>query len=454
MFLMLFLLMTPAAFAQDRAEARDIFRQLIEIDTTHSTGNTTAAAEAMAARLRAAGIPDADMQILGPTPNRGNLVVRYHGSKGGAKPLLLLAHLDVVEARREDWSTDPFRFLERDGFFYGRGTGDDKGMAAIWIANLLRFHKERYRPSRDLIVALTADEESGGDHNGVEWLIKNRRDLIDAALCLNEGGFGQLKNGKRLLNQVQVSEKAALNLTLEIRNKGGHSSIPVRDNAIYRLARALQRLEEYEFPVELNDVTRAYFGRMASIETGSRAADMKALARPEGSPEAARRLSAIPYYNALMRTTCVATRLDGGHADNALPQLARAVVNCRILPGVQPAAVIAVLEKVLRDPQIAIAQRADPKLSRPSPLDPVLLAAVERATSRIWPGVPVVPVMLTGGTDGRDLRNAGIPTYGVSGVFEDPDDVRWHGRDERVRVESFFEAQEFLSQLVKELAGR
>ncbi len=453
MFLLL-LLIVPAALAQDRAQARDIFRQLIEIDTTHSTGNTTAAAEAMAARLRAAGIPDGDMRILGPVPNRGNLVVRYRGASGGAKPLLLLAHLDVVEARREDWSTDPFRFLERDGFFYGRGTGDDKGMAAIWIANLLRFHKEGYRPTRDLIVALTADEESGGDHNGVEWLIKNHRDLIEAELCLNEGGFGQLKNGKRLLNQVQVSEKAALNLTLEIRNKGGHSSIPVRDNAIYRLARALQRLEEYEFSVELNDVTRAYFGRMAALEAGSTAIDMKAVARPEGNPEAARRLSAIPYYNALMRTTCVVTRLDGGHADNALPQLARAVVNCRILPGVQPAAVIAVLEKTLRDPQIAITQRADPKLSRPSPLDPTLLAAVERATTRIWPGVPVVPVMLTGGTDGRDLRNAGIPTYGVSGVFEDPDDVRWHGRDERVRVESFFEAQEFLYHLVKELAGR
>ena len=452
--LLLLLLIVPAAFAQDRAEARDIFRQLIEIDTTHSTGNTTTAAEAMAARLRAAGIPEADMQIVGPTPNRGNLVVRYHGSTGGAKPLLLLAHLDVVEARREDWSTDPFRFLERDGFFYGRGTGDDKGMAAIWMANLIRFRKEGYRPSRDLIVALTADEESGGDHNGVEWLIKNRRELIDAALCLNEGGFGQLKNGKRLLNQVQVSEKAAISLTLEIRNKGGHSSIPVRDNAIYRLARALQRLEEYEFPVELNDVTRSYFARMASIETGTAAADMQALARPESSPEAARRLSAIPYYNALMRTTCVATRLDGGHADNALPQLARAVVNCRMLPGVQPSAVIALLEKVLRDPQIAITPRSDPKLSRPSPLDSSLLAAVERATSRIWPGVPVVPVMLTGGTDGRDLRNAGIPTYGVSGVFEDTDDVRWHGRDERVRVESFFEAQEFLYQLVKELAGR
>ena len=322
-------------------------------------------------------------------------------------------------------------------------------MAAIWIANLIQFKKEGYRPAGGLIVALTADEESGGSHNGVEWLLKNHRDLVDAELCLNEGGFGQLKNGKRLLNQVQVSEKATLNLDLEIRNKGGHSSIPVRDNAIYRLARALQRVEEFEFPVELNEVTRAYFARMASIEAGETAADLKAVARSNPDPQAARRLSAIPYYNALMRTTCVATRLDGGHADNALPQLARAVVNCRLLPGVAPARVIAAIEKVLRDKDVSIVMRNQPKLSRPSPIDANLMSAVERVTSSLWPGVSVVPVMLTGGTDGRDLRNAGIPTYGVSGIFEDPDDVRWHGRDERVRVSAFFEAQEFLYRLVK-----
>jgi acetylornithine deacetylase/succinyl-diaminopimelate desuccinylase-like protein len=448
--LLLFLITAPVA---DRNLARDIFRELIELDTTHSTGDTTKAAEAMAARLRAGGFAPEEMEVVGPA-TRGNLVVRFRGTDPSRKPLLLLAHLDVVEARREDWSVDPFRFLEREGYYYGRGTGDDKGMAAIWVANLLRYKREGYRPARDLIVALTADEETGDvKQNGVEWLLKNRRDLIDAELCLNEGGGGQLKNGKRLLNQVQVAEKANMNVQLEVRNKGGHSSMPLRENAIYRLTKALERLEEYEFPVQLNAVTRAFFERMASLETGQTASDMKALVRPQPDLEAARRLAASPYYNAQMRTTCVATRLDAGHADNALPQIARAVVNCRLLPGVTLAEILSNLERIVADKQIAITVRSAPKLSSPSAMEPKLFQTIERLTAKFWPGVPAVPVQSTGGSDARDLRSAGIPTYGVSGIFEDMDDIRWHGRDERIGVEAFHEGQEFLYELVKELGG-
>jgi acetylornithine deacetylase/succinyl-diaminopimelate desuccinylase-like protein len=446
-----FLAILSPIFAQSQP-ARDILRELIEIDTTHSTGDTTRAAEAMAARLRSAGFAAADIAVLGPHPARGNLVARYRGG-GSRRPLLLLAHLDVVEARREDWSVDPFKFLERDGYFYGRGTGDDKSMAAIWIANLIRFKQENYRPDRDLILALTADEESGGEHNGVEWLVKNHRDLIDAEYCLNEGGNGQLKSGQRVLNQVQVAEKATFNVAFEVRNKGGLSSMPPRENAIYRLGRALARLEEFEFPVKLNEVTREYFERMARIETGPTARDMKAIASRTPDPEAARRLAASPFYNAQMRTTCVATRLEGGHADNALPQTARVLVNCRLLPGESPEEALQTLKGVVRDDQVSVTARNQPKLSRPSPLQPALLRAVERTTEALWPGVPVVPTMSTGGTDGRDLRNARIPTYGVSGLFEDVDDIRWHGRDERVAAKSFFEAQEFLYRLVKDLSS-
>jgi acetylornithine deacetylase/succinyl-diaminopimelate desuccinylase-like protein len=304
-----------------------------------------------------------------------------------------------------------------------------------------------------LIVALTADEESGGTHNGVEWLLKTHRNLIDSEFCLNEGGVGYSKDGRRIVNQVQVSEKATLNLLLDMRNPGGHSSMPRRDNAIYVLARAIGRIEEFEFPVTINEVTRQYFARMAQTETGQTAKDMTAVAQAKPDPAAARRLAAQPYYNALMRTTCIATRLEGGHADNALPQLARVVVNCRLLPGEDPAAVEATLKKVIREPEIEIRRRAAPKLSKPSALDAGILGPVEKVTRAIWPGAIVVPVMMTGGTDGRDLRNAGIPTYGVSGVFYEMDGVRWHGRDERIGVKEFADAEEFLYRVVKEYAG-
>ena len=307
--------------------AREIFKELIEINTTHSSGSTTRAAEAMGARIRAAGFPEADVQVLGPRPNKGNLVARLRGT-GARKPILLLAHLDVVEARREDWSVDPFQFLERDGYFYGRGSADNKAGAALLVANLIRLKREGFLPNRDLILALTADEEGGGEANGVQWLLENHRDLIEAEYCLNsDGGSGEIRNGKRLVNELQLSEKVYLSFRLEVKNKGGHSSLPTRDNAIYRLSEALARLAKFGFPVRLTEATRGFFGKMAELESPPVASDMKKmLSTDPPDPAAVSRLAESPLYNSLMRTTCVATRFEAGHADNALPQLARAVV--------------------------------------------------------------------------------------------------------------------------------
>jgi acetylornithine deacetylase/succinyl-diaminopimelate desuccinylase-like protein len=429
--------------------ARDIFEELIEINTTDSIGDNTKAAEAMAARLRAAGFPAEDVKVLSPAPRKGNLVARLRGT-GGQKPILLLAHLDVVEARREDWSMDPFTFNEKDGCFYGRGTSDDKAMAAIFVANLIRYRQEGWKPNRDIILALTADEE-GGDHNGVDWLLQNHRALIDAEFAINEGGGGHLKNGRPLLNEIQASEKVYLDFTLEVTNPGGHSSLPVKENAIYRLAQGLARLAQFQFPVSLNEVTRAFFSKSAAFEKGQTAADMKAVSAATPDPQAAARLSeALPIYNSMLRTTCVATMLSGGHAPNALPQMARANVNCRMLPGDDPAAVWKTLASVLADEKIAIAPVGQPRPSAPSPLRPEIVGPIEKLTNEMWPGVPVVPSMSTGATDGLYLRNAGIPTYGVSGLFEDVDDVRAHGRDERIGVKEFHDGREFLYKLVKE----
>src|SRR5262245_32426527 len=338
--------------SEDDRLARDIYRELIEINTTDSIGNTTKAAEAMAARLKEAGFPATDIQVLGPNPRKGNLVARYPGAVR-RKPLLRLAHLDVVEARRQDWSVDPFKFLERDGFFWGRGATDDKAMAAAWIATLIRYRQERYVPDRDLIVALTADEE-GGDYNGVQWLLANHRELIDAEYALNEGGESQIKDGKYVLNAVQSSEKVYQSFRLEVRNPGGHSSRPVSENAIYRLAQGLTRLSKYEFPIKLNEVTTEYYRRLAMLSTGQAAADMNAVAKANPSRAAALRLAKSPYDNAMLRTTCVATQLEAGHAENALPQTARAVVNCRILPGESPMEVRATLIRILDDPKISV----------------------------------------------------------------------------------------------------
>jgi acetylornithine deacetylase/succinyl-diaminopimelate desuccinylase-like protein len=435
-----------------RPLARDIFAQLIAINTTHSSGSTTVAAEAMAARLRAAGFPASDVQVLGPDSAHGNLVARYRG-RGTRPPLLLLAHLDVVEAHRTDWSVDPFTFLERDGYFYGRGTSDDKAMAAIWITNFILLREQGFVPDRDIIVALTADEE-GGDANGVDWLLRTHRDLIDAAYALNEGGGGELKDGKRLLNEIQTSEKVYLSFTLEVRNSGGHSSLPRPDNAIYRLAAGLTRLAAYQFPVRLTETTRAFFQRMAGIAGCAEGAAMRTVAAGDTpDPGAVAELEVDPNYNALMRTTCVATMLAAGHAENALPQTARATVNCRLLPGDVPDSVQATLLRVLADSGISVSPIAPAKPSPASPLLPDVLGAVERVTQAMWPGVPVVPTMVTGATDGLYLRNAGIPTYGVSGLFEEIGDIRAHGRDERMGVEAFYEGREFLERLVKALSS-
>lgn len=433
--------------------ARAIFKELIEINTTDTpAGNVTTAADAMAARLRAAGFPD--VQVLGPDPRKGNLVARLKGT-GTKRPILLLAHLDVVDARREDWSTDPFRFLETDGFFYGRGTSDDKAMASQFVANLIRLTQEGFRPERDLILALTADEE-GGAFNGVDWLVRNHKDLIDAEFAINEGGGGSMRHGTYLTNEVQASEKVYQDFRLEVTNPGGHSSLPTRENAIYHLATGLARLAAFDFPVQMNDVTRAYFERSSSVESDPKvAADMRAVARPSPDAAAAARLSAsLPYYNAMMRTTCVATRLLAGHANNALPQMAGANVNCRILPGVSPASVKATLAEVLADPAITVSLVDEAQPSKPSPLRPEFMAVVERLTKQFFPGAIVVPVMSTGATDGLYLRNGEIPTYGVDGTFGDLDDVRAHGKDERIGVKQFYEGLEFQYQMIRALSGR
>jgi acetylornithine deacetylase/succinyl-diaminopimelate desuccinylase-like protein len=430
--------------------AHDIYKEFVEIQSGFTTGATTPVAEAAAARLRAAGFPESDIFLGGASPKKANLVVCYHGT-GALKPILLLAHIDVVEAKREDWSMDPFQFIERDGFFYGRGTGDDKAQAAIWIANLIQYKKEGFKPDRDIIVALTADEEGGGPNNGVIWLLKNHRELIDSEFALNEGGWGESAGGKKISNDIQVSEKYVVNFRLEVRNKGGHSSMPVADNAIYRLAGALQRLSNFGFPLKTNEVTAAYFQEMAKIETGPVREDLANAAK--GSQEAMQRLAAAsPAWNATLRTTCVATLLEGGHAMNALPQLAAATVNCRVLPEDSVEYVHTTLQKVVADDQVSVKLLGEPAPGPVSALRPDVLSAVRRATESLWPGVPVVPIMVMGATDGKALRIAGIPTYGIQGIFFDRDDIRFHGRDERVAVQSFYEGHAFLYELVKTLS--
>jgi acetylornithine deacetylase/succinyl-diaminopimelate desuccinylase-like protein len=433
--------------------AREIYEELVEIDTTHDHGSTTRAAEAVRKRLLAGGFPEEDVQLLEPAPGKGNLVVRLRG-EGNARPIVLLAHLDVVEAKREDWSVDPFTLLEQDGYFYGRGTSDDKAMCAIFVANLLRMRAENAALGRDVILALTADEETG-PNNGVEYLLNQHRALVDGALVINEGGGGRIKDGKYQVNGVQAAEKLYRDFRLEVRNKGGHSSLPTPDNAIYRLAAALGRIEKFAFPVELNDVTRAWLERVAAVEDPQTAADMRALAKNPQDAAAAARLSQLPAYNAALRTTCIATRLEGGHANNALPQLAAALVNCRILPGHTPAEVAKQLAEVIADPEVKLGETdSTPAVpSPPSALTPEVLGAIEKVTQAMWPGVPVVPTMSSGATDSRFFRAAGIPAYGVSGIFHDMNDIRAHGRDERIGVRQFYEGLEFLDRLVRELAA-
>jgi acetylornithine deacetylase/succinyl-diaminopimelate desuccinylase-like protein len=435
--------------------ALDLYKELIEINTVTATGDTARAADAMAAHLRAAGFSDADVQVFRPAPRKGNLVARLRGT-GARKPILLLAHLDVVPANREDWSVDPFTFLEKDGYFYGRGTVDDKYMAAAFVANLIRCRQENYHPDRDIIVALETDEEILDENGlGIQWLLKNHRELIDAEFALNEGGGVGLKAGKPIRNSVQTIEKVSLTYQLEVRNRGGHSSLPTRDNAIYHLAEGLVRLSKFSFPFRLNDTTRAYFERSAQFENDQTAADIRAILSEHPDPAALSlvRLSTNPAYNAQLRTTCVATMLQAGHAVNALPQVARAMVNCRIMPGEPVDDVKATLLRVLADDQIAVTQLGVPVLSAPSALHEEIMGAIEKLTTEFWPGIPVMPTMSAGATDGSYLRNAGIPTYGHSGLASDVNDVRVHGRDERVLVKSFLDGQEYLYRLVKMLSG-
>ncbi len=432
--------------------ARSIYKEMLEIKSGYNTGATTPVAEAAARRLRAAGFPDSDIFVGGAIPTKANLVVRYHGT-GRARPILLLAHTDVVEAKREDWSMDPFTLNEKDGYFYGRGVGDDKAQAAVWIANLIRYRREGFKPDRDIIVALTADEEGGGPYNGVQWLLRNKPGLIDAEFALNEGGWGESVNGTRVSNDVQVSEKYVINYRLEVHNKGGHSSLPVADNAIYHLAGALDRLSRFAFPLKTNDVTRAYFRAMSTIETGPTSIDLAATAA--GDTAAMKRVAAsTTSWNATLRTTCVATMLEGGHARNALPQLAAANVNRRVLPEDSISYVTSELRRIFADTAVTISVIGTVERGPPSPMRADLLGAATSLTTAMWPGVVTVPMMVMGATDGLYLRERGIPTYGVQGFFYDRDDIRFHGRDERLAVRSFYEGQTFLYELVKRLSAR
>ena len=447
------LLTSAQTLAPHQRLARDIYKELLEINTVTATGDTAKAAEAMAARLRAAGFPAGDVRVFTPAPRKGNMVARLHGT-GARKPILLLAHIDVVEAKREDWSTDPFKLVEQDGYFYARGSGDDKFMAASFLANLIRYRQEGYRPERDIIVALSTDEEIGDANKlGIQWLIERQRPLIDAEFALNEGASVGLKNGKPIRNGVQTAEKNYVDYSLEVKNAGGHSSLPRKDNAIYRLVEGLARLGKYDFPVKLNETTRAWFERGAPSEEPQTGADMKALAAGRADAAAIARLAAKPTYNSQMRTTCVATMLSGGHAPNALPQTARANVNCRVLPDEPIAEVTATLKRVLADDAIEVKPVGDFGSAGASPLRPDIMQSIEKLTAEFWPGIPVIPSMSAGATDSRFLRAIGIPAYGHSGLAGDIDDNRAHGRDERVAVKAFDQGTEYLYRLVKVLAG-
>jgi acetylornithine deacetylase/succinyl-diaminopimelate desuccinylase-like protein len=443
--------------------AREVYSELISINTVDSVGSVTRAAEAMAKRFRAAGFPDSDVKILTRPgkPTKGNLIVRYRGRAGsnGPKPILLLAHLDVVAALRSDWPRDPFTLAEEGGFFLGRGTADDKAMASIFVANLLRYKQEGWRPQRDIILALTADEESG-DANGPEWLVKEHRDLIDAAYALNEGGGGSLAGSGNdvhpLFHTVQAAEKVYVDFTLTATNPGGHSSVPRPDNAIYELSDALGRLARFSFPVTLNPTTRGFFEQTAKVEQPAVAAAMRAIVANPDDAAAAATLSRDARFASMLRTTCVATRLAGGHAYNALPQSASANVNCRMVPTSSLEETRSTLARVVADTGIAITytQKQLPRFPASTlPIDPAVLSATTELTRTMWGDIPVIPTMSTGATDSHWLREVGIPSYGISGLFSLPGETNAHGRDEKMRVKSYYDGLEFLDQLVRRLAG-
>ena len=452
--LLLVSILPAAIHAQSSASReleRSILAELIAINTSDSAGHTDLAAQAMAKRLTDAGLPAADVRVMGYAPRYQSLVARYRGRSSSLKPILLMAHLDVVDARKEDWTFDPYTFLERDGYYYGRGTSDNKAGVGTLVAMFIRYKQERFVPDRDLIMVLTADEETSSQ--SIKWLLAEHRALVDAEYALNtDAGGGDLKDGKAIGFGVQTAEKVYLSFQLEVRNKGGHSSVPEPDNAIYRLSDGLNRLARHTFPVRLNETTRTFFDRAAGTQSPDMGRDMLAVARSADPAAAARLSAAVPYFNSVMRTTCVATRLFAGHADNALPQLARATVNCRMLPDDPPDSVEAVLRRILADTAIRISRVAQPTPSPASPLRPDIMRPIEMLVARMWPGAAIVPEMSTGATDGLYVRNAGIPVYGVSAVFDRVDDIRAHGRDERVPVKSYHDAVEFWYQLLKVLS--
>ena len=429
----------------------NIYKELVESNTTNSAGDNTLAANRVAAWLRVAGFADEDIFVGGPKARKGNMVARLRGS-GEKKPFILLAHLDVVEAKRSDWSVDPFTLNEIDGYFYGRGTLDDKAQAAIGAANMIRMKRSGYIPNRDIILALTADEEGGGN-NGVYWLLEHHPELLDGVFALNEGGSGLIQDGKRIANSIQTAEKIFQSFRITATNPGGHSSIPRGDNAIYDLSEALLKIRGYEFPLIFNDVMRLGFERLADISPGQLGQDLRAILQPAPDPEALARLGKIPSINALLRTTAVATMIEGGHAPNALPQSVSAVVNVRMMPGSDVEDVLSALIKVVDNSDIEVTHEYGGRPSDPSPLTDEILGAVELITEEMWPGVVVLPTMTTGATDGAKMRNAGIPTYGVSGIFVDRNDIRAHGRDERLLVRSFYEGYAFMYRLIEALSS-
>jgi acetylornithine deacetylase/succinyl-diaminopimelate desuccinylase-like protein len=449
----------PAAERPGEAQFRSIYKELVETNTTHSAGSCTLAAERMATRLKQAGFPEADVQVLAVPdhPKEGSLVAVYPGRDAKLKAILLLAHLDVVEAKREDWTRDPFTLVEENGNYYARGSVDDKAEAAIWVDTLIRYRSENLRPRRTLKLALTCGEESGGSaFNGAQWLMQNRRELIDAAFAVNEGADGELDaGGRRVALEIQAGEKTAQNYRLEVTNPGGHSSRPVKNNAIYRLAAALQRIEAYQFPPQFTDGSRAYFQGMAQLEAAkgdtATADAMRAFLKDPNDAQAIALVAAKdPSWNATLRTTCVATMLDAGHAQNALPQRARANINCRIFPGVSAESVRAKLEELIADSEVKVTTlEARGPSSPPPPLTPQILAPVQKLTTQFWPGVPVLPILQPGATDGQYLNAAGIPTYGIEPLFLPPDLGNIHGLNEYVSVESLMQSRDFLYQLIR-----
>lgn len=456
------LLTGPAVHADglrpDQAAFREIYQELVETNTTLSAGSCTEAAEKMAARLRQAGYPESDLHpfVTADHPKEGGLVAILPGTDAKARPILLLAHIDVVEAKREDWERDPFKLIEENGYFYARGSLDDKSMAATWVDTLIRLRAERTKPRRTVKMALTCGEETSGAFNGAEYLVKEQRELIDAAFALNEGAWGMLDaSGKRVMMGVQAGEKTSQNFRLEVTNPGGHSSRPVKNNAIYHLASALTHIEHYDFPVKLNDTTRTYFSRMAGIVGGESGAAMTKLVADPADAAAVAKVTEDPTWNGMLHTTCVATTLDGGHATNALPQRARANVNCRIYPGESAESVRQALEKVVADPEVKVSTletRGPPSVV--PPLTREIMAPVEKVSARFYPNVPVIPLLQPGATDGQFLSTSGIPTYGINGLFMDPDLGFIHGLNERVRVQSLYDGRDFLYELVKIYAAQ